>query len=438
MLKKEFNIILGLIFAGLMGYLIIFEIVQFDHGFVGDFFHFYQAAKALIHHQYLYSSGNGGYIYIPFFAFLITPLTYFSQTTACIIWQILNFIFLFVILNFSFKLLAKFFQLNFNKWQVVGACSLTIILCFNQLWWEIKWCQTDLLILLGITLGLYWLSTKPILSGWCFGIVGNIKYITFFLLPLFILRARWRVIIGILIGLLIGLFLPAIMIGWKTNLHYLLIALRGLKDMPGHQATILVTKFEAKVPEITWRVNISITSGLVRLFTDHGWLLREAFIISMSVAFSFFLILWRIFNSQSIPFIWRTPSKLGNIFQENVVIHLECIALLVCLLIFSPQCTLRHMIILLNLHLLAVVLVLFPRKNVKRWPAVMAILIYQFGRIFNNTLLMGHHHWEYIGGPSWALLIALPLIIYNSLKYCQDVFKLTTVPQNVAALPQRK
>ncbi|MBS0350686.1 MAG: DUF2029 domain-containing protein [Proteobacteria bacterium] len=418
------NLWIMVLLVALIGYFAFLEIQFFHKPILRDFFHFYEASKALVSHQYLYSSGIGGYVYPPFFAFLMIPLTHFSLETAKIIWKFLNYLFLFFSLYLSFKLVARLFRLQYNKWQVTGVCCLTVLLCLNQVANELKFNQTDILILFGITLSLYYFDSKPLFSGIILGIIANIKYITFFFLPLLIFRARWRVVIGLLIGLIIGLILPAVIIGWKTNLHYLMIAFRGLKNMPGERAPLLVTQFEAKVPGVMWTHNISITNGLLRIMVDQGYLASYALFISINIAVVIFLILWRIFYKQSIPFIWR-PLTLKNGFYENAVIYLELTALLVILLAFSPQCTLRHLLLVVNLQLLAVVMLIFPVQQVKRWPALTGILIYQLGTLFNRVFLVPFHmDWNYFGGPAWALVLALPFIIYNGLTYCQALYSI--------------
>ena len=201
--------------------------------------------------------------------------------------------------------------------------------------------------------------------------------------------------------------------------------------MPGghHQAGEQI----ARVPAMIWHGNISITSGLARIFLDHGQPQSHALILVFAIAIAMFGLLWKIFQRQKIPFIFRTPQTLGNAQKEKGIIILEWSAIMLGMLIFSPQCNMRHLILLLNVHLLAAVLLLFPHHNVKRWPVLTAVLIFQFGKLFDDLIAHPLHlEWSYFGGPCWTLLIFLPLIISNGLAYCCDIYGSDVMPARIA------
>ena len=92
----------------------------------------------------------------------------------------------------------------------------------------------------------------------------------------------------------------------------------------------------------------------------------------------------------------------------------------------------RHLVLLLYVHLLAAVLLLFPRHNVKRWPVLTAVLIFQFGKLFDGLIAHPLHlEWSYFGAPCWTLLIFLPLIISNGLAYCCDIYGSDVMPARI-------
>ncbi len=387
-----------------------------------DFYDFYEGARALLSGTYLYRSGFGGYIYPPFFAFTLTPLAHYSEKFAHLVWLGVDISLLILILMMGFRILASGLQLTYNRWQAIGACSLTILLSYDQLRWNLIHGQTNLLILAGFVFALYWLDRKPVLAGIVLGLISNIKYQALFFLPFLLLRARWRMAIGLVAGAVTAALAPALMIGWRLNLDYLLVALRGITSMTN--STKLPVSYAAKVPKMLWKGNISISSSVTRFFLDHGWSKDSAYLFVLALACLIFLLLWWMFKRQGVAFIWRTPPTLGNPQQEKIIINLEWCAMLLCMLILSPQCTRLHLILLLNFNLFAVVMLWFPRAGVKSWPVLAGILISQFTLIFPSAWLgLPNTAWDYYGGPCWGLLIFLLLVINGALAYYRDVYK---------------
>ncbi len=385
-----------------------------------DFYQSYLAARALITGTELYGSGSGMYIYPPFYAFFLTSLAWTSEKVAHLAWLGLNVSLLILILFLGFRILASGFQLRLNRRQAAGACSLAVLLTGNQISIELAQGQSDLLVLAGFVLALYWLDRKPFLAGASLGVTALIKYQGLVFLPFLLFRARWRVIIGLLTGGSAAAFIPALMIGWTRNLNYLKIALRGIANIAG--SNFLPVDYAAKVPKITWMGNVSITSGLTRIFRGIGWQKTDAFILVMILATFVFFFLRRLFQKYDIAFIWRTPQILGNPQQEKAIMTLEWCALLICLLIFSPQSTLRHTILLLNVNLLTAVMLLFPRHNSKRWPLLIATLIVQFG-LWRYPFQRPHFYYEsYVGLPGWSFLVFLPVFIHKGLAYYRNVY----------------
>ena len=382
-----------------------------------DFEIFYDAARTLIQGGNLYQIDHGAYIYPPFFAFILTPLGHLSPKFAHVIWMCVNIGLTVLILILGFRILASGFKLIFSRWQAAGACALALLLSQDQILREFGQCQNDLLILAGFTLALYWLDRKPLIAGALLGLITDIKYQALFFLPFLLFRARWRTTIGILAGILIGALLPALMIGWSRNLEYLQIALRGLLNL---NASTLATD-HAAIPTILWTGNVSISSGLARIFVMLNWSINDALILTLLIASVSFYFLWWSFKSRGVTFIWRTPHTFKNPQQEKAIINLEWCTLLVCMLVFSPECARRHMVLLLNVNLLAAVMLLFPRQHVKRWPVLVAIIIAQLGQ-FRFGFFPGFPTGDFVGLPGWSFLVFMFILINNALAYYRDVY----------------
>lgn len=382
-----------------------------------DFYHFYQAARAIMLGGYLYESGVGGYIYPPFFAFVLEPIGHLSYVTACLVWIVVNFSLIIVALLAGSRALALSFQITLNRWQTMIVCLLAILLTREQIHRELIQGQSDAVVLAGFALALLWIERKPMIAGALLGFIALIKYQAIFFLPFLLFRGRWKVVIALIIGALVAALLPALAVGWDRNLEYLAIAYRGVTHMD--RVIPLSVHYAAQVPEIAWAPNISITSGLTRVFQDYGLPKSTVLIPVTIIAGAVFYYLWRLFQSCGVPFVWRTPLTLGNKQKETAVMILEWCALLVCMLVFSPQCIKRHTLLLLIVYLLAVILVMFPRLGIKRWAIVAGIIIGQLG--FDFGQYFPKFGWNHIGGPTWTLLPFLMLLIWGALPYCRNV-----------------
>ena len=372
-----------------------------------DFHLFYAAAHALLSGSPLYAGEQGAaYIYPPFYAFLITPLAHLPETVAANLWQGVNVGLLVLCCIFGVSVFNDAFQLNLTWRQSMGAGAITILLMYNPLFHEFLQGQNDILILFGCTLALYLLDRHPWSAGIILGLIINIKYQALFLLPLLLLRARWRTAGGLAAGVMAGALLPALLIGWQLNLDYLQIALRGMAHI-ANGATAAHSP-AAQVPSILWWGNVSITNGLARIFHDQGWAIENALMLAFGLAAASFWLLWHIYQKNNMPFIWR---------KETAAMSLEWNAVLVLMLVFSPECSRRHLLLIFNLNLVAVLMILYPRPPVKRWLVVIATVI---GVIGEGRISLAPHslyNTDFLGLPGWGYLIFLLIIVSQGLRY---------------------
>ena len=378
-----------------------------------DFYHFYEGSRALIEGKNLYLSGRGGYIYPPFFAFILMPIAYLPYQSACVVWLFINYLLIFLILNLSLKFLAKIYHLPYNKWQFIGIGSLAVLLLYEPIKREILLAQCDTLVLMGVIISLYYLNSKPWLAGIILGVVANIKYQTLLFFPLLLVRNRWRSGIGLIFGVFIGAILPALKVGWRQNLQYLQSALNGIFQIRNSTLGLESPDIAAHVPKITWGSSISITSGLARIFFDSGWSGSLFMMIMIAIVGLFFGLLWWMWHRKGIPFFWRSANYYQNPNNELSIFNIEVNALLIAILIFSPQTTSRHLFLMLYISIFAATMLMLSQQVKSRRPLLIGILICQLGFIMPNFTPL----WKYIGGTSWMILIFLLFITWASLEY---------------------
>ena len=326
-----------------------------------DFFIYYKAAQALVSGIDLYPAAHGSYAYgSPSFRLLAVATGAPSYSSAFLIWLGINLTLLAVILVAGIRALSSAFQLTLGFWQALGICSLAIILSYDPIRENLLQGQCDAVTLAGIALGLLWLERRPSLGGMIVGMTVLIKYQSLVFLPLLLLRGRWRVAIAMIAGVITASLLPAIVVGWKRNLEYLGTAVGYFMHPPDSSTAF---PHLAHMPDITWSRNISITNGLMRSFSDQGLSGNDAWVMVMTIAFLTFLLMWWMFQHFSIPLLWRSRRALRSPQKESAIFHLECAALLICLLAFSPQSTARHHFLILNAKLLASMMLLFPHSK---------------------------------------------------------------------------
>jgi hypothetical protein len=407
--KQTVNVLFMIGATAILLYAFVGELARLFSTKMIDFKHFYYAAAAIVNHTNIYQSWWGGYIYPPFLAFILVPFTVFSLTTSIVLWGVINVLLTVCILWIAVKTIARAFKIEFTSWEAVGACSLAILLSYDQVRWEILQGQCDTLTLLGITLALYWVDRKPVLAGLLLGAAINVKYQALFILPLLIFKGRWRVLTGLVVGTVFCAGIPALIVGWKTNIFYLETALRGIFGMTDPQAGPI--GIVAQVPRINWNSNITITSGIYRVFKGHGLTNLDVAIAILFLVTLTSAILLGIFRYYGV-------TVFGQSKPQSSIFLLECYALHGCVLLFSPQNTMRHLYLFLTIQLLAAVFLMVNKPGVKKWPLFVAVIFAQIGlhisHISNQTT---HSFWYFAGGPCWSLLPLVMIITATGLRF---------------------
>jgi hypothetical protein len=382
---------------------------------LNDFLCAYDAANALIAGANPYLAcpppPHTYFFYPPFYAFFLAPLTHFSFVNATIIWTIANVFFLGISLFLFFRLLVSSFQLSVNRWQAWGCCSLAMLLTYNPILWVFRYGQCDLLVVAAFALSLFSLKRTPSLAGFILGIIACIKYQSIIFLPWLILRGQWRGVAGFLMGIIFAIWLPALFLGWHTNLEYLKIALSALfhMDLVSHLNISDITYY----PPTSWSANVSITSGLIRIFMDNHSPIKEGVYVIALIASFLFLLIRYAFRRNNIDFIWRNSPKQTDSKKEMAISQTEWFILIILLLMFSPQCIKRHFTLLLGVNLFVAMMFIFPISSFTKIGVGFLALLNQF------LMIRFFPAWDHWGGPGWGLLPLLIIILFFGLSYCQ-------------------
>ena len=283
-------------------------------GDTGDFVHFYEAARAMVRGEDIYSSGRGGYIYPPLLAFLYSPLAGLPQNAAAVVLLAGNMALLLGSVFLAVREMARRFDVRADGWKTAAVALTAVLLVGDKLKGELQMWQTNLLMLFLFTAALRLLDRRPALAGIALGLAFNIKYLPIVVLPYLLLRRRWTAA-GAFAASAVGFaLLPAVLTGWNVNLHYQAVAYSGLFRLMG---VYVGAAQAANIDGITAEFSVSIPSGIARLAGaggSAGVALAAAGLLALAAAAG---AAW-MYRRNGVPFLYRpdgpplTPSPLPS------------------------------------------------------------------------------------------------------------------------------
>ena len=203
--------------------IIILYIIKISFG-NGDFKVYLEAAELISSGESPYnkwlevSQGNYClYFYSPLWALFLVPFTYLPSFIPNFIWLLANLYFLYRIWIISIN---YFSNISITKHQQFLILVLSLIFSIRFILYNFEMIQMTLFLLWGIleSIGLFE-KKKFILGGLLLALIINIKILPIIIIPYLIYRAKFNSLISTLLWSVILLFLPAIFIGWSTNLQ---------------------------------------------------------------------------------------------------------------------------------------------------------------------------------------------------------------------------
>lgn len=282
-------------------FFIYHNILPFFNQIGRDFPHFYLSSFLAGHKLSLYDNDlsrsvsfalglNGSalpYLYPPFFAVLIGPLTWLTPVSAFNAWLLLNLVFLLLIFYLIFRLLGLKDQENYFFLVVLG-CLLFI---YYPLKHGLELGQTNLLVYVPL-LGCFLANRKgrPVLAGLLLATACLLKISPAIFLVYFLWRREYQTVGATLIWLVLINLIMIFLAGWNNHLIFFSRVLPGF--FYGHH----------RILGRSWifsEGNISLNSFLAKIIAVHklpggGLLLRwGTFAISLGLAGSLFLNLKR-------------------------------------------------------------------------------------------------------------------------------------------------
>ncbi|MEM1441920.1 MAG: glycosyltransferase family 87 protein [Verrucomicrobiota bacterium] len=407
------HIALTLLALAGMVWLLITCIGDFLGGTDGDFVFFYEAATFYREKTDLYFQGRQGYLYPPFFAALLSPLSHFSQGVAASIYSVASS---FAILAAAFFFAATLVRLmppkDFGstqvRWLTLAAAASGILLIFGKVMSVMRLGQSDSFYLLFIAVAFFLSPKFRFWSGVALSAAINIKLTAVLFVFYFLIRRDWKTLMGIASGFLLFSFVPALYSGWEKNLADLSIAYSGIVE--------LVSGELSKYPEryfhpVDWIRSVSFPSTFARYFGVSE--------LSAGVA-TLLALLAALLGGVAFASYRKQGQNLFRKGNENVggsLIAAEWIGIIVIFLTFSPQSTTRHFFGTLALA----VLMGYQALNGAWRTHTVAMAVSTFLILFSLNFPPGGsenpltYTWRFHGFCSYGILIAFACQLFIAL-----------------------
>lgn len=395
----------------------------------GDFPVFHDAFRAVLDGADLYASGRGGYIYPPLFAVVFAPLGLLSQGHAAVVWTLLNAGLIFACLWVTADEITRRFDAKVDKAVVPAVMLITFAVFADKLRSELRLGQTDMLVMLGMMLSLRWLDRRPILSGIVLGFIGHIKYQSLVVLPYLLIRRRWHALTSTIVSAAAFALSTAAVFGWQRNVEYLSRGVGGLGRLFGEPAV----EDAANILSITWIRSISLTSTIAR-FQEWAalpaWTLPAMVLVAAGAALAAVLMLYKARGCSL--FLRRDRTHDAASPRARALAAIEWTGMITAVLVFGPQTTARHMVLLVPLVSLAAMLLVVPKPGIRRLPILAATVFLLLAFILppgSGVDAPALHAWRAVGGISIATLALLYITIAGALRWAESM------PDTASATP---
>lgn len=340
-------------------FLVIFGIYtawRTHHGST-DFDTYYYAAKDVLSGVFIYSEHDGlsPYIYPPFFACLLTPLTLFGIEIASFIWYVLNLAFLFLSLYLCARLIFKEKKINLaQKSLPLLPTILFLIVTFAIFIDNISMLQANILLFSLVLSGIYFFSRKlDVLAGLFLGMAISIKVVPIVFLIYFIFKREFKTCVFIVLWALVFSFaVPSLCMGMGDAVWALIVwnksmLLKSISGIPG--SDMLIVMFNPQ--------NQSIAAFFSR------WLIKNDFLIlsfkRSAHEYYPFLMTWSfstkaeyaVFLSKVTTFFiavltfFYCRKKIND--RESYLLNYEYSLMFLLSLMISPILKIQHMVFLI-------------------------------------------------------------------------------------------
>ncbi len=364
----------------------------------GDFFHFWWAARAFGAGASPYDAA-GEYLYPPLLAVAMAPFAEASMRAGAIAWTWLSaggMVFAFGVIAWG---VSKRLGVRRDIAFVPAVAGLTVLACVELVRSQLRWVQTDGVVLAALAVALATVGGGRWRGGVCGAAIGlaiNVKFQALVLLPWLAWRRRW---VEFWSALLVGAALLLAGVpghGWEAGLSY---AVRGFGELAG---VVGIAGGSAAHP-VEWHGSVSALSGAVRVFGDVGWL------VALGVGAGAGLLV--VAMGRGLGGRWNGRVE-GDPRRLLVV---EFAVLMLGMLAVSPQSMSRHFLLIAPAVAVAWAVVLGGGRVAARVVAGLGLVVLVGGVYLPpggvEVIAEAVDQWQRVGGMGWCALAGAVLVM---------------------------
>jgi len=213
--ERRFTLVVTLLFI----ILLVFQNIN-GRFWMSDFKVFYHAAQAFVQGEPVYHRAfgldSGNFKYSPFALLPFVPLSFLPYFYAKLIYYLICTCFISLTIIAS-KRIWDVLTIGQSQQNIYILVSMAII-CGGHLFRELHLGNINLLVLYALLAVLsLTIKNKDKTAGLLFALVLLFKPHFIVLIPLLLLRRKWKMLLSMLIGLLIGFLIPALFVGFAKD-----------------------------------------------------------------------------------------------------------------------------------------------------------------------------------------------------------------------------
>jgi hypothetical protein len=258
-----------------------------------------------------------------------------------------------------------------------------------------------------------------VLSGVGLAVAINIKFVALGFIPYLLLTRRWAAAGAAVVGTAVIALSTSLVFGWERNLEYLRMSVRGLLHVVGI-STASTGGFDPH--PITWENSVSVTSALARVAEDGHLGMGVAMGAVATIVVAWGVAAMMMYRARGLSLVASVlPSRGADAracAARPFVVALEWMSVCAAILVFSPQTTKRHALILLPAILVASMLAVEGRRRSARLGAgaalaIIAVAIYfPPGKLLPDSFMDA---WHYASVFGWSVMGFGVVLLWSGL-----------------------
>jgi len=428
-LSLKYKILLGLIvlFFGLMTLESAMRFLEYPMS--GDFKHFYYAAYGIVNDQNIYTSGypftgQHWYAYMPLFAIVLSPLVWLGLGGAGAAWTVINAGLIATCIFVAVRESITRLGMKATPNMLVGVSFLVVLIFMDKIRGELRLGQSDAFVMIWMMLGLMWIGKRPILGGIMLGGSVNVKLQGLVFLPYLIARGRVKNLVGFAIGTVFFAMVGSLIWGVEQNMQYLSTMFGWVGDLVGMESTT-ATVVESELYPLEWGRSLTIPSVLAR--AQIHWGLSESFVKLGTLAMIGLIVAmgWGLYLKRGVGLLkGRSGKKDDRSARGRGLIGIEWAGLIVGMLIFSPQSTVRHFF--LAIIVVALGSAILHAEIAVRRKILVGVTMFAFWASMTfppggDEYSVASANWRAVGGAMWALVVLYMSVVWAGLGIVREL-----------------